>query len=304
MKTNKEKEVNLLNPYKKRFGDRKDGRRIRTVEPITIVEPFFMKTRNDANNLIQDSVELSKVNEYVRAKKAKGLTNFNAMHVLVATYVRAVSQKPGINRFISGRRLYARNSIDVIMEVKKRLELNAPATMVKFHFAPTATADEVYKEMNDKIVAYWNEEEKENNFDKVSRLLMYVPRFIFALIVKLFELLDYYGKLPKFLLEVSPFHGSLVLTSMASLGIPSIFHHLYNFGNVPMFLSFSTARHAYELDRQGQVHRCHYLDVNFTTDDRICDGQYYASALHEMRTLLKNPQLLDVPPEKVIPDIR
>ena len=31
--------------YKKRFGDRKDGRRIRTLDPITNVAPFIMPTR-------------------------------------------------------------------------------------------------------------------------------------------------------------------------------------------------------------------------------------------------------------------
>lgn len=304
MKKKNKNNQNPLNPYKKRLGDRKDGRRIRTTEPLTIVEPFFMKTRNDANNLIQDYIDLSYINSYIREKKSAGLKNFNAMHVLISTYVRTVSQKPGINRFVSGYRLFARNSIDVIMEVKKELALNAPATMVKFHFAPDSTAEEVYHEMNNKIEAYWNEETKENAFDKVARLLKYIPRWIFSLLRKIFDILDYFGKLPKFLLEVSPFHGSMVITSMASLGIPSIFHHLYNFGNIPMFISFSTARHTYEMNKDGKVEQKHYLDINFTTDDRICDGQYYASALHQMRVLLKNPKLLDKKPEAIIPDIR
>ena len=90
---------------------------------------------------------------------------------------------------------------------------------------------------------------------------------------------------------------------MASLGIPSIYHHLYDFGNCPMFISFSASRHAYEMNKNGEVEQKRYLDINYTIDDRICDGVYYASGLREIRKYLKNPQLLDIPPEKVIVDI-
>lgn len=295
---------NPLADYKKHFGDRKDGRRLRTVEPITTLIPFFMKERNEASNLVSDSVDLSYIDSYVRQKKVEGFKNFNAMHVLVAAYVRAISQKPGINRFVSGRRIYARNTIEVIMEVKKRLELNAPATMIKFKFNPYDTSDDVYKEMNDKITSYWESNDDMDGFDKIARFLTYVPTFIYRIFVNLLLWLDYHGWLPKFIQEASPGHGSMVLTSMASLGIPSIYHHLYDFGNCPMFISFSTARHAYEMNKNGEVENKHYMDIHYTTDDRICDGHYYASGLHEIRKYLKNPTLLDTPPKEVIVDIK
>ncbi|MCQ2589908.1 MAG: hypothetical protein MJ179_05750 [Treponema sp.] len=295
---------NPLADYKRRLGDRRDGRRLRTIEPITTLIPFFMRERNESCNLISDSVDLQYMEAYIRQKKAAGLKNFNAMHVLVASYVRSISQRPGINRFVAGRRIYARNKIQVLMDVKKRMELNAPETMLKFDFNPYCTAEEVYHEMNNKIVAYQESEEEMDGFDKIARLLTYVPRFIYRLFVRVLLWLDYHGWLPKFIEEISPGHGSLVITSMASLGIPSIFHHLYNFGNCPLFISFSTARHQYELNKEGQVENKHYLDLNYTTDERICDGQYYASGLREIRKYLKNPQLLDQPPKEVIVDIK
>lgn len=294
---------NPLADYKKKFGDRKDGRRLRTVEPIVTLIPFFMKERNEASNLATDSVELSPIDPYVRAKKAEGLDHFNAMHVLVAAYVRAISQKPGINRFVSGGRIYARNAIEVTMEVKKTLELNAPASMLKFKFNPYDTAYDVYKEMNDKITAYQNSTEDMDGFDKIARFLTYVPTWIYKLIVRIMLWQDAHNILPEFIREASPGHQSLVITSMASLGIPSIYHHLYDFGNCPMFISFSTARHAYEMNKDGVVEKKHYLDINYTIDDRIADGVYYASGLREIRKFLKNPHLLDTPPESVLVDV-
>jgi len=298
------KKDNPLSNYKKKFGDRKDGRRLRTAEPIVTLIPFFMKERNEASNLVSDSVEMSAIEAYVRTKKQAGLSNFNAMHVLIASYVRAISQKPGINRFVSGRRVFARNSIEVIMEVKKTLQLNAPATMLKFIFNPFDTAEEVYKEMNDKITAYQNAEEEADGFDKIARILTYIPTFIYKFIVNLMLWQDSHGILPEFIRKASPGHGSLVVTSMASLGIPSIYHHLYDFGNCPMFISFSTTRHAYEMNRKGEIENKHYLDINYTVDDRICDGVYYASGLREIRKYLKNPTALDTPPASVVTDIK
>ncbi len=289
--------------FKKRLGDRKDGRKLRTLEPMNVVVPFIMKERNDASNLFSDSIELSEIQKFVHEKRNNGMPGFNAMHVLIASYVRSIASNPGINRFVNGYRVYARNQIEVIMEVKKELALNAPGTMMKFIFMPDSTVDEIYKQMNEKIIAYKNSSDEPSSFDKVAKFLGLLPRWFFRFTVFMLKWLDYHGKLPRFLLNVSPFHGSLVITSMASLNIPPIYHHLYNFGNVPMFISFSTTRHVNEIDRDGVVHNNHYLDLKFTTDERICDGQYYASALHDVRKYLKNPVLLNNPPEKVIEDI-
>ena len=94
--------------YKKRRGDRKDGRLIRSIDPMSIFALYVMGTRNDANNYISDSVELSAIDKYVHKKRAEGFEGFNSMYVMVAAYVRGVSQKPGVNRFINGHRIYAR----------------------------------------------------------------------------------------------------------------------------------------------------------------------------------------------------
>ena len=105
------------------------------------------------------------------------------------------------------------------------------------------------------------------------------------------------------LLDVSPFHGSFFITSMGSLGIPPIFHHLYSFGNVPIFCAIGPKRTEYEIDRNGEVVRKKYLDYTISTDERIVDGYYYATAFRKMKLYFNDPYKLDVPPEKVVEDI-
>ena len=290
---------------KRRCGDRKDGRLLRSIEPIAIFSLYIMNTRNDANNSVSDSVDLSAIEKYVHQKRKEGFEGFNAMYVLAAAYVRVVSQKPGINRFINGHRIYARNNIEVSMMVKKSIALNAPETMFKFFFKPEYTVNEVYKDMHEKITAYQNAPDAEENDDLAGflNLVTKFPRFLLRFVMKLLYWLDYHGWIPLSLLELSPFHGSLVLSSMGSLGVPSVFHHLYNFGNVPMFITFSTNRHENELKLDGSIIKRHFLDYNITMDDRICDGHYYSAALHDFRKYLKNPELLEQPPETIVEDI-
>ena len=114
--------------------------------------------------------------------------------------------------------------------------------------------------------------------------------------------MDYFNLLPKFLLKVSPFHCSYFITSMGSLGIPPIYHHLYDFGTCPVFCSFGTKRRAYEIDAEGVVKKKNYIDFTFVLDERICDGYYYASALRMLKNIMKNPWQLDEPVE-IVEDI-
>ena len=289
---------------KQRFGDRTEGRRIRSIEPMAIVAPFIMPSRTGAQNLFQDSIDVAAIEHFVHKKRAEGLNGFGIMHVLIAAYVRTISQRPGINRFLSGLRLYARHNIEVVMAIKKEMTLEAEETMMKFFFDRSATVTDVYTQMTRQIEEYRNKrEEKENAFDKLASKLGFMPNFQLRAVVALLNWLDFHNLLPERLRRLSPFHCSVVFSSMGSLGIRPVFHHLYDFGNTPVFITFSAMRRSQEVARDGTVTNIRNLDLAVTTDERICDGFYYASAFHELHKYLENPELLEQPPEKIIYDI-
>ena len=288
---------------KRRFGDRSDGRRIRTLDPIGSLSPFLMKTRVGSSNYIADSVEISNMERYIRRKRQEGYKNFGVMHVFLAAYVRTISQRPAINRFISGQRVYARKNIEVAMTIKKEMRRDAPETCVKMVFEPWETAEEIYMKMDSVIAKEKESENLDSSFDGLTKAFRFIPRLLLKFVVRMLEILDYFGWLPKSLLKLSPFHGSLVITSMGSLGIPPIFHHLYDFGNVPLFWAFGAKRVSYEPQRDGTIAERRYIDYTFSTDERICDGYYYASALKYIKHLLKNPAVLSERPTEIIDDV-
>ena len=286
---------------KRRFGDRYDGRRLRTLSPMSYVSPYIMKTRVTSSNYIRDRFDIEKAEEYIRKKRDEGLKGFGMMHVLIASYIRVVSQRPGVNRFIAGQRIFARDCISVMLTIKLDMSLNSPDTVVKAKFKPDATAEDVYNELTKIIDGYRNN--PGGGFDDTAKILSYVPGLLLRGAVAFLQFLDYFGLLPKFLENVSPFHGSFFITSMGSLGIPPIYHHLYDFGNVPVFLSFGAAERKNELQEDGTVKQKRYIEYNVVTDERVCDGFYFASALKLMKKILKNPFCLDEPPAEIIEDI-
>lgn len=289
-------------PYKKRIGDRADGRKLRSLSPMTFIIPYIMKNRIGASNYISDSVDVEPMEAYIREKRKQGLKNFGIMHVLIASYVRACSQLPFINRFVNGQRIYARDKVIVNMVIKKDMNRESPDTCMKYIFELDATADEIYTQIQNAIEGY-RKKKGDSAFDKLAGALNYIPGLLLKFVVWLLTLLDYFGLLPKALTNLSPFHGSMFITSMGSLGIPPIYHHLYDFGNVPVFLSFGAKRKAYEVDKDGSVVTKRYLDYTYVLDERICDGYCYASALKYMRSLYKNPWQLDEKPEQVVEDV-
>ena len=290
--------------YHPTWGDRPDGRRVRSLSPMAQITMYFQWERNICSNLFSESFEITNIDRYIRQKRREGLTDFGITHVLLAAYVRGIAKYPQLNRFISGQKVYSRgDDIQYCMVIKKEMSVESPDTSIKVHLTPQDTAEDVYHKLNAAVSRVKATQELDSNFDNLIQYFNLIPGLLLKFVVWLLKLLDYFGLLPKFLLELSPFHGSLFFTSMGSLGIPPIYHHLYDFGNLPAFGAFGCKRRAVEILEDGSVVQKKYIDVKFVLDERICDGYYYATFFKHYRRILAHPEILDNPPEEVIKDI-
>ena len=118
-------------------------------------------------------------------------------------------------------------------------------------------------------------------------------------VVFLARALDRYGVLPKYIMEASPFHTSLFITHMGSIGMPAVNHHIYNFGTTSLFLSLGSVERQTVIGSDGKAARKRYLPIGITADERICAGAMYARMVNRMMHYLNNPELLEAPPETV-----
>ena len=289
--------------YHRTWGDRSDGRRVRTINGMSVVANYIMPNRNGASNSIQDTVEITNIERYIHKKRKEGFENFGITHVFLAAYVRCIAKYPGCNRFLSGQRVYQRDDdIQFTMAIKKDMSTEASDTMIKLHLTQTDTSKEVYEKFN-KVYEEVKNTPLDSSFDHVASLLASLPGLLLKFVVWFLKVMDYFGKIPKFLLEVSPFHASVIFTSMGSLGIPPIVHHLYDFGNLPVFVAFGRKYRKVELDLTGKPVTHRYVDFVLNCDERTVDGFYYATVLKYFQKLLRNPEVLDEQPEEIKWDI-
>ncbi len=279
----------------------KEWRRVKTLPAMSEVVPFIMVNRSGAQIFVKDSIETDRLEKYMREKQQNGMPNLSLMHIFIAAYVKTVAQRPAIDRFIRGQRVWTRNNVEIALTIKKEMVLESPDTVVKIKLPKTATLKEVYESLNNAITSYRND--PGGDFDDTAKAFTRLPALLFKLAIHTLKCMDYFNLIPRSLQDLSPFHCSYFITSMGSLGIPAIYHHLYDFGTCPIFFAFGTKRRAYTLDAEGNIKKSSYVDFSFTLDERICDGYYYASALKYMKALLKNPWRLDEPSE-VVPDIK
>lgn len=288
--------------YKRRFGDRKEGRLLRSLPAFAKFVPFIMPTRNDACNQYEESFEVSDVDRRLRKLRVDGNKGIGILHFIIAAYIRGVSMLPGMNRFVVGRRIYARDNIEVVMTVKRSLAIDATETTIKVVFEPTDTIFDVYRKMSEKIDEI-KTVEGNNNTEDVAEAMCKAPRFLLRFALTILRIMDYFGWLPQSLLDASPFHGSMIITDLGSLRIGPIYHHIYNFGTLPVFISFGAKRHAYELDRHGNMVDRKYVDCKFVMDERTVDGHYYAQFLQAFRYICQHPEIVETPPSKVVEDV-
>jgi len=292
----------MVNVRKKRFGDRREGRRLRTLDPYNAMTPFIMKEKSDASNYFSDMVDITEIEKFIQKKRWNGYPGLGLLHVFIATYIRVAAQYPAINRFCSGQRIYARNDLELIMTIKKQLRTDAGETSIKVSFDRDETIGDVYGKLSREINKVKNEGVVTST-DDVAAAFMKLPRLLLRFAVAFLDMMDYFGIMPKSIISASPFHGSVIITDLGSVGLPAIYHHLYNFGNLPVFIALGSKKKVREPAENGRVVIKKYIDFKLVVDERICDGFYFSQAFKVFKSLLKNPEVLDEPPGEVIEDI-
>lgn len=276
------------------FGHRSDGRKIKTLPAFFKVIPSVMLERNDSQVLYKQDIPIKYLDEYIDNKAKDGI-KIAYMHIIYAAIVRVIAERPLLNRFVMNGTTYARNKIYVSLAIKKNLTDDGVETTTKIEYQGTETIFDI-KQKLDAIIEQNKEVEANNETDKLAKTLGLIPTGLIRVAVKFLKFLDRHGLLPKAIIKASPFHTSVFLTNVGSLGIDTIYHHLYNFGTTSMFFSMGKKKKSfiYE-DEEIKEEKC--ITLAFVGDERICDGYYYANSFKSLFRYLKKPELLETAPD-------
>ena len=279
------------------FGRRPDGRRIRGIDPIMRITPYVMPMRCDAQVFLKHRADLEVLHDYVRRQRLEKGEQISYMQIVVAAYVRAVSRNPQVNRFIVNKQLFARNNCSCAFTIlKDPRDIDKGEAVVKIRFDLADTLYDVRDRMEAAIAA--------NRIDQPPGFVEKLVNGLFAfpglatVAVALVGLLDRYGIAPAVLMDELPFYVGMYITNVASLEVQDVNHHLYNWGNVGMFVGMGLEERSAVVE-QGQTRMKRFLPLGVTIDERVCSGAHYARFLKDIRHFLKHPELLELPPEEV-----
>lgn len=287
---------------KRRFGDRWDGYRLRGMDPMFGVLPYIMKKRNESAVAFEFELDITNTERFLREKRMTEYPGLSYTHLFWAAMVRGFALTPKTNRFVAGRRVYARKYIRLSMAVKQNMTSDAKEYQIVADFEPTDTLYDVARKIDQKLAEVRETDNQSSNAtDNLINIVMRFPRPFLSVMEKVVQFLDFWGMLPKSFAESTPFYSSAYISNMGSLGADAVYHHLYELGTTTMFVSFGRKETRYQLQKDGSVAERRVMKVKFVVDERICDGFNYAMGFNCLKEHLENPALLMEPP-KYIPE--
>lgn len=293
-------EQNKFKYYPWMPGDRYDGWRLRNVDPMFAVAPFILKSRVDSQVLFEIKLPIDNLEAFVRAHKEE-IQDLSIMHLVISGLIRLMSQRPNVNRFVMWHKIFARNYMSVSLAIKREMSDKGEETIIKVHYQPTDTLQDVARKTRMEVEKSMKDSEQ-NSTDSLSKLFGIFPDFMLRTVVGALIGLDKIGLMPKVFNYASPFHSSIFLTNLGSIGVESIYHHLYEAGTCSMFAAMGRKTKENVIDRNGNIRAQKTILLRFVLDERICDGFYYARSIRMLERILSEPEELLKPPKEVFID--
>jgi len=275
---------------------RPDGTYIKNMHFFSQLLPYIMPTRADACIFFEMDYDVTETLKYIkkRKKESDGL-KISVFYIILYAALRAMAQRPRMNRFVSGCRFYQRNRISFNFVAKRELTDDGEEINVTMSFSPFLTLEAFCKKIDDYIFSL--KEGASNSSEKINSFVANMPRFLIKFIFWGFRFLDYHNALPKKAIDSLPFFSSIFFTFVGSVGIDAPLHHNFEIGNGSIFCAIGKLRKENILKKDGTIETRDKIKITYTYDDRITDGIYCARSIDLMRNYSENPEKLETPLE-------
>ena len=270
-----------------------DGYLVQNLDAVNLLMPYILPRRTDSEVKVDLEFDLEKLENFIREQRKGDIPDLTLYHFIFAALARAAFEYPAINRFINHNRLYERRHVKISMIVKKTFAIDGKETSIMPVIEPEDSLAEIVQKIKKaQDEAMVNLSGDSNDFDRLTGILYRTPSFLLRLFVNFMLATDHRGHLPKSLLDIQPFHSSFFVTNMGSIGLPVIYHHLYEFGTVSGFACIGSKKVVTTVDRNGNITTKKVLPIRFTGDGRICDGYAYSCAFRTIARCFDKPEML------------
>lgn len=271
---------------------RSDGTLVRGLSPVRRMMPYLMTTRTGATVTFDQHLDITATLALLAERNAGRPTDerISLLHVVLCAIVRTLAQRPRLNRFVVGRRIYQRSAIELSFAVKKAFTDQARMTMVKVRFEPDDDLEQVARRARDAIKT--GRGDAPTDSEREVNLLTRLPGFLLRWLVSLATVADRLNLLPAAMIRADPLYCSVVLANLGSLGLDAAYHHLYEYGTATVFATVGRHREVNELQADGSIVQRRLLPLRYSFDERAADGLYCARSLQLFGDLVQHPEAL------------
>ncbi len=281
------------NPKKKRWYDRRDARRVKA-PGLQSIMGFLLPKRTDCEVYLHDDLDVTELAAYLE-KKNESHPEYKTtiFHCAVVGMAKMLMERPLMNRFIQGWRIYERDEISISFVVKRRFADGAEESLMVLHPQESDNLDSISK----KIIGDVNETRKSEHatggIDQTLDDFMKLPFPILALAIRIIRILDFWGINPKFLTDGDPNYTTILCSNLGSIKAPAVYHHLNNYGTNSIMVTIGTLRDEEVRQSDGTYQTRKMLDIGATLDERIADGFYFVRSLNLLKYVFAHPEILD-----------
>lgn len=285
-----------MSEYKRRRGDRRDARWVRDVPGLQGIMTHLMPNRTDCEVFLNDTFDITELLQFIEKKNAENPEyKMTFFHCFLFAVAKMIHERPVMNRFIQGRRMYERFEISLSFVCKRQYTEGAEESLMML----VPDSDCNIDGLSHRIGSYVNETRKSEHstggVDALMDGLVKLPRFLLMLICKVVRIMDFWGVNPKSLTDGDPNYSTVLFSNLGSIQGPNVYHHLNNYGTNSLFVTIGTIRKEERIMPDGTKSVRDVVDIGATLDERIGDGFYFIRSLKLVKHLFAHPELLELP---------
>jgi pyruvate/2-oxoglutarate dehydrogenase complex dihydrolipoamide acyltransferase (E2) component len=278
------------------FRWRPDGDYVRDLPRTRRIMPFIMRKRNESIVFFEQKLDTNRTLTFLDDFRSRTGLHATMLHLLIYASAQMLKDRPRMNRFVAGGRIFQRRGIWISFSAKKRKTEDASIVLVKREIDPSWSFEELVQQIEGGISD--SRSDKFSTTDTELSLMFKLPTLLVGWVVWLLTKLDHFGFLPGSFIRKDPLFASMFIANLGSIDLDAGYHHLYEYGNIPILIMAGRSKEEVIAGPDGKPTIRPMMALRYSFDERIEDGLYGARALEIMKRIMEDPtELISTKPK-------
>jgi 2-oxoacid dehydrogenase/acyltransferase catalytic subunit len=268
---------------------RPDGDLVKDESPVRRMIPYIMRGRNESVVYHDELVDLARVRPWMKAYNSAHADDPCTMfHIFLYSIGQGFLARPGLNRFVSGGRIYQRRGVWLSFAAKKQFDEKAALVTVKIELLPGEPFGDFLRRY--KALLGEGRGDKPRAVDKEVKLALALPGVLLRGVMAILRFLDRMNLMPWAMIKTDPMYCTAFIANLGSVGLDRTYHHLYEYGTASLFGVMGPPRKQPVVEQPGdKIVVKDLLEMRWSFDERINDGFYCATALKHFARIIEDP---------------